>query len=209
MFLGVFPSLTDFSSYQSASVVAACSSSLHPAYILSKYRFCGFRKRQAAGNKFRLQNMSIETYEWHQRHMGHVVLRSVQWGFTCPIFTHRRPAIQHSCSLKRKPKTILAMSGTLWSTVASATVQVDALSWFSTLTTLYRCLVEKIRALSMPAGRWWLLSLHLTLLHFSSPSLILSLLLISAKCSFGGLSVNPKGVCSELHFKSPSLFQIF
>lgn len=87
------------SSCQCAVVGAAYSSSLHPACTLSKYRFCGFRKRQAAGNKFRLQNMSIETYEWHQRHMGHVVLRSVQWGFTSPIFTHRRPAVQHSCSL--------------------------------------------------------------------------------------------------------------
>lgn len=195
MFRVVFPWLTRLSSYQSAMVAAADSSSLYPASTLAKYRFCGFRKCWAAGNKFRLQNMSIETYEWHQRHMGHVILQCVQWGFTSPIFTHRCPALQHSCSLKHKPKTILTMSGTLWSTVANSTVQVEAVSWFSPLrTTLYKCLVEKIRALSMPAGRWYLLSLHLTLLHFSSPPLISPLLLISAKCSFGDLSVNPE-VC--------------
>lgn len=67
------------------------------------------------------------------------------------IYT-QAPVVQNG-ELKHNQARLI--TGTLWSFVAGTTEQVDATAWISRLkTTMYWCLVEKIRALSLPAGRW-------------------------------------------------------
>lgn len=67
------------------------------------------------------------------------------------IYT-QAPVVQNG-ELKHNQARLI--TGTLWSFVAGTTEQVDATAWISPLkTTMYWCFVEKIRALSLPAGRW-------------------------------------------------------
>ncbi len=86
------------------------------------------------------------------------------------IYTHR-PCSTTQLLIKTQAKD---NSGNIWSLIyLCATVQVDAVPWSSPLrTTLYRCSVEKMRTLSVPAADVRTFLLHLTRRHFSSPSLI-------------------------------------
>lgn len=117
--------------------------------------FCGFTEHRFT-NKWETESdlISAERFGQHGSRVVAVVLWCVSWCFSGPIFTHRDPAVRHSCSLKHKPKTIRGIPGTLQS--SAATLQVESVSWFRPLQrALYRCLVGKIRAASMPASRWW------------------------------------------------------